>query len=108
MKRITLIMKTSEVMAVRKAACIAGANHVVVHAISHRECVWFQSPQVSAEDAPVRLDVTVIDSLSEEVVSTILATAPLGKIEKISTVNAKQASHSFCGLAANASLVGSL
>ena len=100
MKRITLIMKTSEVMTVRKAACIAGANHVVVHTISHRECVWFQNPHVSAEDAPVRLDVTVVDSLSDEVVSAILTTARLAKIEKISIVNAKQASYSLCGLAA--------
>ncbi|MGO8756368.1 MAG: hypothetical protein ACLQHK_14225 [Gallionellaceae bacterium] len=100
MKRITLILKTSEVMSVRKAACIAGASHVIVHPVSHRECAWFPSPQASAEGAPVRLDVMVVDRLSDEVVSAILATAHLGKIEKISTANARQASHSLCRLAA--------
>ena len=36
MKRITIILKTSEVMSVRKAACIAGANRVVsIHRIAN-------------------------------------------------------------------------
>jgi len=91
MKRITIILKTSEVMSVRKAACIAGANHVVVHPTSHRECAWFPSPQASAEGAPVRLGLMVVDRLSDEVVSAILATAHFGKIENISPVNAKHA-----------------
>lgn len=100
MKRITLILRTLEVMSVRKAARIAGASHVVVHPVSHRECAWLPRPQASAEGAPVRLDVMVVDRRSDEVVSAILATAHLGEIEKISTVNARQSSYSLCRLAA--------
>lgn len=100
MKRITLILKTSEVIAVRKAACIAGAERIVAHPISHRESVWFSSPHVSAEDELVRLDVMVVDSQFDEVISAILKTARLGKIEKISQVNAVQPSYSLLKLAA--------
>lgn len=90
MKRITLILKTSEVMSVRKAACIAGANSIVVHP-SHRGCSAYPNPLVSAQDELVRLDLMVVDSQSGEVVCAILATAHSGKIENISPVNAKHA-----------------
>ncbi|MGA8148344.1 MAG: hypothetical protein WB870_12355 [Gallionellaceae bacterium] len=89
MKRITLILRTLEVMSVRKAAHIAGASHVVVHPVSHRECAWLPRPQASAEGAPVRLDVMAVDRLSDEVVSAILATAHLGKIEKAQSMQGK-------------------
>ena len=72
MKRITLILKTSEVMSAHKTACIAGANQVFANPVSHRKCIWFPSPHVSAEDAPARPDVRVGDSLSDAVVSAIL------------------------------------
>jgi nitrogen regulatory protein PII len=100
MKRITIILKTSEVMSVRKAACIAGADRIVAHPISHRESIWFPSPHVSEDDELIRLDVMVVDSQSDEVVSAILKTARLGKIEKISQVNAKQPAYSLFKLAA--------
>ena len=100
MKRITIILKTSEVMSVRKAACIAGADRIVAHPISHKESVWFSNPHVSAKDELVRLDVMVVDNQSDEVISAILATARLGKIEKISSVNAKHALSNLCLLAA--------
>ncbi len=88
MKRITLILKTSEIMCVRKAACIAGANNIVVHPL-HREYSGYPNPLVSAQDELVRLNVMVVDNRLDEVVSAILATAPSGKIETISPVNAK-------------------
>ena len=91
MKRITLVLKTSEVMAVRKAACIAGADRIAAHPISHRESVCFSSRHVSADDEFVRLDVMVVDKNSDEVVSAILKTARVGKIEKISQLNARHA-----------------
>ena len=100
MKRITLILKTAEVLPVRKAACIAGANHIVVHTMPHRECALVPIRQVSAEEDLVKLDVMVVDSHFDEVVSTILTTAHFGKIEKISSVNAKHALFSFGKLAA--------
>ena len=100
MKQITLILKTSEVMSVRKAACIAGADRVVAHPVSHKESVWFSNPHVSAGDELVRLDVMAVDSKSDEVISAILTAARLGKIEKISSVNAKFALSNLCLLAA--------
>ena len=100
MKRITLILKTSEVMSVRKAACIAGADRIVANPISHWESVWFPSSHVSKDDELVRLDVMVVDSQSDGVVSAILATARLGKIEKISQINAKQPAYNLLKLAA--------
>jgi len=100
MKRITLNLRTSEVLSVRKAASIAGANHVVVHTDSHQECGRVAAPHISAEDERVRLDVMVVDSQLDEVVSAILTTAHFGRIEKISLVNAKYVLSNFCKLAA--------
>ena len=91
MKRITLVLKNSEVLDVRKAACIAGAECIVAHPIAHRERFCFSSRQVTTEDEFVRMDVTVVDRNSDEVVSAILKTARVGKIEKISHVNARHA-----------------
>ena len=91
MKRITLILKTSEVMAVRKAACIAGADHIVAHPVSHRETACFLSRDISADDEFIRLHVMAIDRNSDEVVSAIVKTARVGKIEKIIQVNARHA-----------------
>ena len=91
MKRITLILKTSEVMAVRKAACIAGADRIVAHPIAHRETACFSSRDISAIDEFIRLDVIVIDKNADEIISAILKTARVGKIEKITQVNARHA-----------------
>jgi nitrogen regulatory protein PII len=100
MKRVTLILRTSEVMAVRKAACIAGANRMVVQPISHRECEWVPFPHVSAEDVLIRLVVTVVDSQYDEVLSAIITTMHFGKLENVSPVNAKHALSDLCKLAA--------
>lgn len=91
MKRITLILKISEVMAVRKAACIAGADRIVAHQISIRETTCFSRRDISADDKFVRLDVMVVDKNADEVVSAIIKTVRVGKIEKISPVNARHA-----------------
>ena len=100
MKRITLILKTSEVMAVRKAACIAGADRIVAHPVSHRETACFSTRDISDDDEFIRLDVMVIDKNSDEVVSAIVKTARVGKIEKICQVNARHALANVCLLAA--------
>jgi nitrogen regulatory protein PII len=100
MKRITLILKTSEIMAVRKAACIAGADRIVARAISKRDRACFSSHEISADDEFLRLDVMVIDKNSDEVVSAIVKTARVGKIEKISQVNARHVLANLCLLAA--------
>jgi DNA-directed RNA polymerase beta' subunit len=72
MKRIAHMMKTSNAMSVRKAACIAGANQVFANPISRRECAWFQCPHVSEEDAQDQFDVRIVNNLSDEVVSAVL------------------------------------
>ncbi|MEJ1958211.1 MAG: hypothetical protein WDM70_01090 [Nitrosomonadales bacterium] len=38
MKRITTVLKESEVMAVRKAVCIAGAERVEITPLPYRMC----------------------------------------------------------------------
>ena len=91
MKRITLILRTSEVIAVRKAACIAGADRMAAHPVSYRECAWASIPHIPVEDELVRLEVMAVDSQFDGVVSAILSAARFGKIEKISHVNAKHA-----------------
>jgi nitrogen regulatory protein PII len=100
MKQITLILKTSEVMAVRKAACIAGADRIVAHPVSHRETACFSRRDVLHDDEFIRLDVMVIDRNSDEVVSAIVKTARVGKIEQITQVNARHALANLCLLAA--------
>ena len=58
MKRITLILKTSEVMSVRKAVRVAGANRIEVQP-SHRECGGDPNTIVSAEDELLQLELMV-------------------------------------------------
>jgi nitrogen regulatory protein PII len=100
MKRITLILKTSEIMAVRKAACIAGADRITACPVSQRDTAYFSNRNNPADDEFVRLDVMVIDKNADEVVSAIVKTASVGKIEKICPVNARHAFANLCLLAA--------
>jgi nitrogen regulatory protein PII len=100
MKRVTIILKTSEVVSVHKAVCMAGADSVVYHPNPRKESVWFSNLHAPAEDGLIRLEVMVFDRLSDKVVSAILATARLGKIEKISNVKKMQEVPDACMLAA--------
>ncbi|GEM_PF-1322065 len=94
MKRITAVLKTSEVTDVRKAIFAAGGDRIVVATVSRRLCVieladWYCGTPDAARDDYVRLDVTVDDGRSEGVVSAIIATAHTGMVEKITFLPAK-------------------
>jgi len=88
MNRITLLLKSSEVMAVRKAVFAAGAQRVVVSSIHSQEWTsslkdWYFGKPTSSSDTPVRIDVGVDEEHADNVVSAFLTTAHVGKIERI-------------------------
>lgn len=102
MKRITAVVKTSEVTEVRKAIFAAGGNRMAVAMIPHRQCSieladWYCGTPNADRDDHVRLDVTVDEGRAEKVVSAIISTAHSGMIEKIALLPAK-ASHSSADL----------
>lgn len=97
MKRITVVLKTSEVTDVRKAIFAAGGNRVVVAPVSRHQCAveladWYCGTPEAERDDYVRLDVTVDDGQPREVVSAIIAIAHTGMIEKIAFLHAKATS----------------
>jgi nitrogen regulatory protein PII len=94
LKRITVVLKTSEVTDVRKAIFAAGGNRIVVAPVSHHLCAvelagWYCGTPGAERDDYARLDVTVDDGQSREVVSAIIATAHTGMIEKIAFLHSK-------------------
>ena len=85
MQRITTVLNESEVMAVRKAVCIAGAERVEITPLPYRMCgidmMDIHSEKIAAEaDKHVRLDVTVDSSRSGCIVAAIRRIAHAGKI----------------------------
>jgi nitrogen regulatory protein PII len=97
MKRITLVLKTSEVTDVRKSIFAAGGSRIVVAPLSHHLCAveladWYCGMSEAERNDYVRLDVTVDDDQSKEVVSAIIAIAHTGMIEKIASLHAKATS----------------
>ncbi|MCE5182125.1 MAG: hypothetical protein LLG15_10025 [Betaproteobacteria bacterium] len=93
MKRISIVLKTSEVTVVRKAVFAAGGSRIMISPASSRNAVeltdWNCGMSVSAQDAQVRFDVTVDNEVSDGVISAILASARVGKIETITLLPAK-------------------
>jgi len=85
MQRITTVLKESEVMAVRKVVCIAGAEDVMVTPLPYRMCgidmMDIHSAQIAGEsDKHVRLDVAADNSRSGSIVSAIRRIAHAGRI----------------------------
>lgn len=85
MKRITTVLKESEAMAVRKAVCIAGAEHIVITPLPYRMCGidmmdLFSERMASESEKQVRLDVTADNSHFNSVFSIIRKIARAGKI----------------------------
>lgn len=94
MKRITAVLKASEVTDVRKAIFAAGGGRIVVATVSHRLGAieladWYCGTPDAIQGDYIRLDVMVDDGRSAEVVSAIIATARSGMIEKIVFIPAK-------------------
>jgi hypothetical protein len=94
MNRITMLLKTSDVMAVRRAVFAAGADRVVVSPLPRQAWAaylqdWYFGKPVLWCDAPVRIDVGVDEYHADEIVSAFLATAHVGKIERIAQYPSK-------------------
>jgi hypothetical protein len=88
MNCITMLLNTSEVMAVRRAVFAAGASRVVVSPLSKQARAahfqdWYFGKNNARCDAPIRIDVGVDESHEDDVVSAFLATAHVGQIERI-------------------------
>jgi len=94
MNRITILLKSSDVMAVRRAVFAAGASRVVVSPLPRQAWTaylqdWYFGKPVSWCEAPVRIDVGVDECYSDAVVSAFLTTASAGKIERIAQYASK-------------------
>ena len=88
MRRIAMVLKSSEAATVRKAVTAAGASLVIVTPISRHNgavnlVMWYCDGAGSDADLPVRLEVITEDANSNNVVSAILANARAGGIENI-------------------------
>jgi hypothetical protein len=87
MNRITLMLKSSDVMPVRRAVFAAGANRVLVTPLPRQESTkyldWYFGKPIPSCDAPVKVDVGVDESHVDGVISAFLRTASVGKIEKV-------------------------
>lgn len=86
MKRITTVLKESEVMAVRKAVCVAGGERVVITPMPQSLCAidledWHWKQSVAQKDVHVRLEVTADDIHYGSIVSAIQRIAHIGKID---------------------------
>lgn len=93
MKRITIILKASEVTTVCKAVCAAGGSRIMISQASSRNSVelrdWNHGMPASPQNDQVKFDVTVDDEVSDGVISAIFSSASVGKIETIRLLPAK-------------------
>ncbi len=85
MKRITVVLKESEAMAVRKAVCVAGGESIVITPIPYWMCGVdrvdiYSEKRISESNKQVRLDVTADDSMAGSIVAVIRRIAHAGKI----------------------------
>ncbi len=85
MKRITTVLKESEAMAVRKAACVAGGERIVITPMPQGKCSidlmeCCCEPSATQREMHVRLEVTADDSHYGSIVSAIQRIAHVGKI----------------------------
>jgi hypothetical protein len=90
MKRITTVLKESEAMAVRKAVCVAGGEHVVIIPMPERPCASATQQRYGVPSAPerevhVRLEVTADDGHSRGIISAIQRIAHFGSISVASS-----------------------
>jgi nitrogen regulatory protein PII len=95
MNKVTTLVKTSEVMPVRRALFDAGSQRIVVTPLHNREwdtalSDWYGSKELRWQDAPVRLDIWVEKYRTDAIVSAFMRTATVGKIEKISNMMSKR------------------
>lgn len=85
MKRITVVLKESEAMAVRKAVCVAGGERIVISPIPYWMCGVdmvdiYSERKIRESNKQVRLDVSADDSMAGSIVAVIRRIAHAGKI----------------------------
>ncbi len=81
MKRITTVLRESEVTAVRKAVCMAGAERVVIMPLCVAEQKeWYFNQHAAQSEVHVRLEVTVADIHYGGIVAAIQRVAQAGKV----------------------------
>ena len=85
MKRITTELKESDVMAVRKAVCMAGAERIVITPLPYQMCgvdmLDIHSEQIAEKSGKhVRLEVTVNDIHQDGIISAIRRVVRAGRI----------------------------
>lgn len=85
MKRITVVLKESEAMAVRKAVCVAGGERIVITPIPYWMCGVdmvdiYSERKIRESNKQVRLDVTADDSTAGSIVAIIRRIAQAGRI----------------------------
>jgi len=85
MQRITIILKSSEAMAVRKAVCMAGAECVVIMPMSLGLCAtdlehWCLEQPETRNEVHVRLEVTANEIHHGGIISAIRRVARAGRI----------------------------
>ncbi len=85
MKRITVVLKESEAMAVRKAVCVAGGERIVITPIPYWMCGVdmvdiYSERRIHESNRQVRLDVTADDSMAGSIVAIIRRIAHAGRI----------------------------
>ncbi len=94
MNHISMLLKSSDIKAVRRAVFAAGASRVVVTTLSRQAWIvslqdWYFGKSVSWVEAPVKINVEVDKCHADNVVSAFLTTASCGKIEKITQYTKK-------------------
>jgi len=88
MNCITMLLKTSDVMAVRRAIFAAGASRVAVFPVPDGARTayiqdWYFGNDHAKCDTPIRIDVGVDESHTDDVISAFLMTAHIGMIKKV-------------------------
>jgi len=94
MSCITMLLKSSDVMAVRKAVFSAGASRVVISPLPKSAWAayfqeWCSGKADPHADTPVKIDVSIEACCVDGIVAAFLNTAHAGKIERIVITPAK-------------------
>lgn len=97
MNCIIMLLKTSDVMAVRRAVFTAGASRVVVSPLPKEARAahfkdWYFGKDNLRCDVPIRIDVGVDDCHTDDVISAFLTTAHVGIIKRIARHSSKSKS----------------
>lgn len=90
MNHISMLLKSSDVMTVRRAVFAAGSSRVLITPLPRQACMakiqdWCVGKPETGIDSTVRIDVGVDESHSDDVVCAFLTTVLAGEIECLRT-----------------------